>query len=164
MAVLSQLTAVVAVALVREDRHVLMQRRRVGAHHGGLWEFPGGKREPGEALEVAAVREMMEELAVEIDPRDLAPVSFASDMLGHGAVPGGGIVLLLFACRRWRGDPECRDAEALGWFGSREIAGLDMPPLDVPLADALARFLAGAAPGFVPTATHSPLAKPKRSP
>ena len=69
---------VVAVALLDESGQVLMQKRRVESTHGGLWEFPGGKLEPGETAQLAAVREISEEFGVEIEPEDLEPLTFAS--------------------------------------------------------------------------------------
>jgi 8-oxo-dGTP diphosphatase len=126
-----------AVALIDEAGRVLMQQRRADKQHGGLWEFPGGKLEPGETPEQATVREIAEELGLVIDPVTLAPAGFASATLPSGR----GIVLLLFSCRDWRGTPDCNDAEALRWCTLDEIIGLALPPLDVPLAAALSRLL-----------------------
>lgn len=128
---------VVAVALIRQDRRILMQKRRFQRVHGGLWEFPGGKLEPGESPESALIREIVEELGVKLDPAALVPVSFASDPALPPA-PRQPHVILLYSCRRWHGEPMCLDAEELGWFTLAALAGLDMPPLDVPLAAALA--------------------------
>lgn len=134
------ITLVVAVALIDEDGRVLMQRRPEGKQHAGLWEFPGGKVEPGESMAAAAVREIDEELGLALAADALAPVSFAES---GGA--GRGIALLLFLARQWRGVPECRDASALGWFAPGDLDDLAMPPLDIPLAAALVRTLAEAA-------------------
>ena len=124
-------------ALVDGSGQVLMQRRRAGGSHGGLWEFPGGKLEPGETPESATVREIAEELGLELRAEALAPLAFAS-----GLQPSGRpIVLLLYLCREWRGVPENRDADALGWFAPAALEALPMPPLDVPLAAALRRLL-----------------------
>ncbi|MCB2078794.1 MAG: (deoxy)nucleoside triphosphate pyrophosphohydrolase [Novosphingobium sp.] len=128
---------VVAAALVDGAGKVLMQQRRLTAVHGGLWEFPGGKVEAGETPEQALAREIREELAVEIDPKSLTPLQFAT----HGADPPMGktpIVLLLYTCSSWQGEPQCLDAETLDWFSVEEMPVLDMPPLDRPLAQALA--------------------------
>ncbi len=130
-------------ALVRGDGLVLMQQRPRASQHGGLWEFPGGKVEAGETPEAAAARELHEELGVEIAPGHLLPVGFAS---GPGSIvpekPGGrAIVILLYACRAWQGDPTAHEAEALDWYAPTAISGLAMPPLDYPLADALSTFL-----------------------
>jgi 8-oxo-dGTP diphosphatase len=125
------------VALVDAEGRVLMQRRRAGAAHGGLWEFPGGKLEPGETPEQATVREIAEELALDLDPAALAPIGFASgpDTFGRP------IVLLLYLCRAWQGVPECRDADAIDWFAPAALDALETPPLDVPLIAALRRAL-----------------------
>lgn len=124
------LVPVVAAALIAPDGRVLMQRRRLAAQHGGLWEFPGGKVEAGEGLEQSLCRELEEELGIVVNPAALVPLSFA-------ALPGEPVLLLLFACRQWQGEPTCLDAEAIGWFAPDALSGLPMPPLDVPLAQAV---------------------------
>lgn len=127
---------VVAAALIREDGRVLMQRRAAGGAHGGLWEFPGGKVDPGESPETALVRELAEELGITIAGDRLTPAGWAGQAPGEGG-PGGRIVILLYTCRDWQGEPECLVGERLDWFAPREIPQLSMPPLDYPLADAL---------------------------
>jgi 8-oxo-dGTP diphosphatase len=127
---------VVAVALIAADGRILLQRRRIGGEHGGLWEFPGGKVEPGEVPESAALREIEEELGVVLDRAGLAPLSFASDPVVPPP-PRRPHVILLYTCRAWQGEVECRDGEEIGWFEADEIGGLAMPPLDYPLAAAL---------------------------
>jgi 8-oxo-dGTP diphosphatase len=121
---------VVALALINGDGRVLMQRRRLLADHGGLWEFPGGKVEAGETLVSALVREITEELGLVLDPEALEPLSFA-------ASPDQPHVILLYTCRIWAGDPVCLDGEEIGWFAAEALANLAMPPLDVPLARAV---------------------------
>jgi 8-oxo-dGTP diphosphatase len=118
---------VVAAALLDELGRVLMQQRRVGRAHGGLWEFPGGKVEPGESLAAALLREIAEELGIALDPLALEPLSFA-------AGPGDPHVVLLYTCRAWTGEPCCLDAAAIGWFNAAELATLPLVPLDVALA------------------------------
>jgi len=127
---------VVAVALIDGSGRVLMQRRRNDRAHGGLWEFPGGKVESAESLESAAIREIREELGIRLDPAALAPLTFASDPMLPPA-PRAAHVILLYTCRRWDGQPECHDAAEIAWFAPSAIPGLEMPPLDYPLADAL---------------------------
>jgi 8-oxo-dGTP diphosphatase len=128
---------VVAVAILDRCGRVLMQRRRLGAVHGGLWEFPGGKLEAGESPESAALREIEEELGIVLDHAALEPLAFAS---GPATPPDlrPGLVILLYSCRTWRGVAQCRDAEEIRWFAPGGLATLDMPPLDYPLARALA--------------------------
>ena len=126
-----------AVALLDDAGRVLLQRRPLEKVHGGLWEFPGGKVEPGESLESALVREIAEELELAVCPYDLAPVSFAAD----DASGGSQLVILLYSCRRWSGEIACRDAEEAAWFAPDAFAGLAMPPLDRPLAAEIARIL-----------------------
>ncbi len=136
---------VVAVALVAPGGAVLMQRRAFRGVHGGLWEFPGGKVEPGETPEQAAVREIAEELGITIVVEALESVGFAS---GHTVSAGEGgkgaarpLVILLYACRAWEGAPCALEAAGIDWVAPDAIAALDMPPLDYPLAQALRRHL-----------------------
>jgi 8-oxo-dGTP diphosphatase len=126
---------VVAVALVDGARRILVQQRRFGGAHGGLWEFPGGKIEEGETPEGALVREVAEELGIAIALPDLVPVTFASDRRTEGREP---YLILLYLCRSWSGEPRCLDGEAIAWFAPDALGDLAMPPLDRPLATALA--------------------------
>ena len=132
--------AVVAVALMDAQGRVLLQQRPQDKQHGGLWEFPGGKVEAGEAPAQAAVRELAEELDVAVQVESLDPVCFAES--GQGARP---VVIMLYACRAWEGDPRCLDAQALAWEQPAAIPALAMPPLDYPLARALIRYVAARA-------------------
>jgi 8-oxo-dGTP diphosphatase len=127
---------VVAVALIDAEGRILLQRRRLGGEHGGLWEFPGGKVEAGETPQSAALREIEEELGVRIEPAELVPVSFASDAAAPPP-PRQAYVILLYSCRAWRGEALCRDGEEIRWYAPGGLAGLEMPPLDYPLAAAL---------------------------
>lgn len=136
----STVIPIVAAALLGSDGHVLMQQRRLGGTHGGLWEFPGGKIEPGESPESALVREIDEELGLVLDASALAPLSFASDP-ALPPEPRAPHVILLYTCRRWAGEPECREGEAIAWVAPENLAALAMPPLDYPLAAALVRML-----------------------
>jgi 8-oxo-dGTP diphosphatase len=133
---LSTPVLVVAVALIDRAGRILLQRRRLGGEHGGLWEFPGGKVEPGESPQTALVREIDEELGLRIDSRDLAPLSFASDAEAP-LLPRKAYVILLYTCRVWQGEAECREGEEIAWFAPEALDGLAMPPLDYPLAAAL---------------------------
>jgi 8-oxo-dGTP diphosphatase len=125
---------VVALALIDDAGRVLMQKRRIGKAHGGLWEFPGGKVELGESLVVALIREIAEELGIVLAPAALEPLSFA-------ASPADPHVVLLYTCRNWQGTPQCLDGEAIGWFAADVLQGLAMPPLDVPLARVVAELI-----------------------
>ena len=119
----------VVAAAMRRGGYWLMQRRPAHKAHGGLWEFPGGKVEPGETPAAALVRELDEELGIVVDPADCLPLSFA-------AVPraGGGVLLmLLYRVERWSGEPRALAAEGLVWDVPAALARLPMPPVDVPL-------------------------------
>ncbi|ALH81783.1 (deoxy)nucleoside triphosphate pyrophosphohydrolase [Sphingopyxis macrogoltabida] len=119
---------VVAAALVDRDGRLLVQQRPEGLSMAGLWEFPGGKIEPGETPEQALIRELGEELAIDVDHACLAPACFASDTLGDRH-----LLLLLYVCRKWRGTPVAQHASALRWVRPVELHSLAMPPADKPL-------------------------------
>jgi 8-oxo-dGTP diphosphatase len=132
---------VVAVALVNDAGQILLQKRRLGGMHGGLWEFPGGKVKPAESPEMALIREIREELGIDVEPHSLAPLTFASDP-AQPPGPREPYVILLYTCRTWIGEPQCLQGEAVGWFSREALAALaaqkgSMPPLDIPLAQAL---------------------------
>jgi 8-oxo-dGTP diphosphatase len=130
------LLAVVAAALVREDGKILLQKRPEGRSMAGLWEFPGGKLEDGELPEAALARELREELAVSVDPANLMPACFASAAIGERP-----LILCLYICRRWAGEPIPMESPELGWFRISEMRDLAMPPADLPLLDLLERLL-----------------------
>lgn len=119
---------VVAAALVDRDGRLLVQQRPEGLPMAGLWEFPGGKVESGETPEQALIRELAEELGIDVEQACLAPACFASDMLGDRH-----LLLLLYVCRKWRGTPVAQHASALRWVRPVELHGLAMPPADKPL-------------------------------
>jgi 8-oxo-dGTP diphosphatase len=127
---------VVAAALIGSDGRILLQRRAAGRAMAGLWEFPGGKVEPGERPEAALVRELDEELGIAVAEEALAAGPFASADNG-----GRHMLLLLFLCREWEGTPQALDAEALCWTTPGEMRSLAMPPADVPLVDMLETLL-----------------------
>ena len=131
--------AVVALALSDGAGRWLMHKRPSAKDHGGLWEFPGGKVETGETPEEALVREIAEEVGIAIDPAALVPATFAHDR-DSDRLPK--IVILLYTCARWTGEPQALEGEAIGWFASDEIERLDKPPLDVMLAASLFRKMA----------------------
>lgn len=120
---------VVAGALNDGEGRWLMQRRPMGKAHGGLWEFPGGKVEPGETPAAALVRELAEELGIAVTTDALSPLGFATDRAADGRV----VVLLLYRVAAFSGTPRAIDATALVWEAPPVLAALPMPPLDVPL-------------------------------
>lgn len=123
---------VVAAALVDSRRRVLLQQRAPGRSMAGLWEFPGGKVEEGETPEAALARELAEELGIAVDPVCLAPACFASAPNGDAHM-----LLLLYVCREWGGEPRPLEATALKWALPAEMFSLDMPLADRPLIDLL---------------------------
>ena len=131
---------VVAVAMIDAEGRVLVQQRLPGKQMAGLWEFPGGKVERNETPEEALVRELDEELGVEIVAADLAPAVFASEPLGERHM-----LLLLYLCREWTGEPRPLDATALKWVRPAELHKLEMPPADLPLIPLLEALVSRAA-------------------
>jgi 8-oxo-dGTP diphosphatase len=127
---------VVAAALVDGAGKVLLQQRAAGRAMAGLWEFPGGKVEAGERAEAALVRELGEELGIEVAESALVPAAFAS-----ADNAGRHMLLLLYLCREWRGEPRALDAAALKWLKPADMVVAEMPPADVPLVAALERLI-----------------------
>ena len=121
------LMLVVAAALIDDAGRVLVQQRPSGKALAGLWEFPGGKVEPGETPEAALVRELAEELGIGVGVAALEPLTFASEPLADRH-----LLLLLYLCRGWAGEPQPLDAVALAWHMPSELHGLAMPPADLP--------------------------------
>ncbi|WP_425594820.1 (deoxy)nucleoside triphosphate pyrophosphohydrolase [Qipengyuania aestuarii] len=130
---------VVAVRLVDDRGRWLMHRRPPGKHHAGLWEFPGGKVEGGETPAEALVREVREELDIKIESMNLVPDTFAQEAVSEGRPP---IVILLYTCASWSGEPRPLEGGKLGWFLPADAALLDRPPLDVALMSGLLEKIA----------------------
>jgi len=127
---------VVACALVDTDRRVLIAQRPEGKHMANMWEFPGGKVEPGETPEAAIIRELREELDVETKEACLAPLSFASHTYEHMH-----LLMPLYVCRRWQGTPIAKEHQALKWVRPQALRDYPMPPADEPLIAALCDLL-----------------------
>jgi len=129
-----RLLLVAAAALLDPSGRVLITQRPQHKQLGGLWEFPGGKVEPGEAPEHALVRELREELALTVEPDALDPFAFASH-----AYPDFHLLMPLYVVTRWRGEPalDPNAAQAMKWVNPRELRDHAMPPADVVLVDRL---------------------------
>ncbi|PKQ13241.1 MAG: 8-oxo-dGTP diphosphatase MutT [Alphaproteobacteria bacterium HGW-Alphaproteobacteria-1] len=125
-----------AVALIDVEGRVLLAQRPDGKSMAGLWEFPGGKVEPGETPERALIRELHEELGIDTWASCLAPLTFASHSYAdfHLLMP-------LFACRKWDGIPQGREGQALRWVRAQDLRSYPMPPADLPLIPILRDWL-----------------------
>ena len=119
---------VVAVALIDGDGRVLIAQRPQGKSLAGLWEFPGGKVEAGERPEAALIRELREELGIDVTEACLDPFVFASH-----AYETFHLLMPLYLCRRWSGLVEAREHAALAWVRPNRLAEYPMPPADAPL-------------------------------
>jgi 8-oxo-dGTP diphosphatase len=127
---------VAAAALVDSDGRVLLAERPAGRSMAGLWEFPGGKVAEGETPEAALVRELHEELGIDTRQSCLAPIAFAS----HG-YDDFHLLMPLFACRTWLGQPQGREGQRLAWVRPARLADYEMPPADLPLVASLRDLL-----------------------
>lgn len=136
MEIYPTLFPVVAALMADSDGRVLVQQRPPGTAMAGLWEFPGGKIEPGETPEIALARELHEELGIIVAPEDCIPMTFASAGLGSKH-----LLLLMFRCRQWQGEPRALHASALRWASVDALYDLPMPPADLPLLPIIAQML-----------------------
>jgi 8-oxo-dGTP diphosphatase len=130
------LVLVAAVVLVDADGRVLLAQRPDGKQMAGLWEFPGGKVDPGETPEVALIRELREELGIDVAASCLAPFTFASH-----AYPDFHLLMPLYVCRKWSGIPLAREGQRLTWVRPARLADYAMPPADKPLVAMLRDLL-----------------------
>lgn len=133
-----RIVLVAAAALVDADGRVLLAQRPEGKAMAGLWEFPGGKVEPGEVPEAALVRELAEELAIDVSADCLAPLTFAS----HG-YDDFHLLMPLYICRKWQGTIAGQEGQALRWLRPNRMRDLPMPPADLPLVAMLRDVLQG---------------------
>ena len=127
---------VVACALLDPEGRILLAQRPSGKSMAGLWEFPGGKLDPGEAPEAALIRELREELGIETQAACLSPLFFASH-----AYPDFHLLMPLYICRKWEGRAVAREGQNLAWVRPAKLRDYPMPPADVPLVALLRDFL-----------------------
>jgi 8-oxo-dGTP diphosphatase len=123
-----RLVLVAACALIDADGRVLIAQRPLGKSMAGLWEFPGGKVEPGERPEQCLIRELKEELGITVREECLAPLTFASH-----SYPDFHLLMPLYVCRRWEGIVTAQEQQALKWVRPGELRNYPMPPADEPL-------------------------------
>ena len=127
---------VAAAALVDVAGRILMAQRPPGKSLAGLWEFPGGKIESGETPEAALVRELDEELGIQVAIADLVPL-----VVVHHDYPDFTLVMTVHACRKWSGTAHGREGQPLVWTLYDDLAALPMPPADLPVVAALDQFM-----------------------
>jgi len=131
-----KLVLVVACALVDADGRVLIAQRPEGKALAGLWEFPGGKLEPGERPEAALIRELHEEIGITVQEACLAPLTFASH-----AYEDFHLLMPLYICRRWEGLAVAREGQNLAWVRANRLRDYPMPAADIPLIPHLVDLL-----------------------
>jgi 8-oxo-dGTP diphosphatase len=136
-----KLLLVVACALIDADGRVLIAQRPEGKGMAGLWEFPGGKIEAGERPEQCLIRELKEELGIEVKEACLAPLTFASF-----AYDDFHLLMPLYVCRRWEGLVQAHEHQALKWVKAQALRDYPMPPADEPLIPALMDLLSPVMP------------------
>ena len=117
-----------AVALIDADGRILLAKRPEGKSLAGLWEFPGGKVEEGERPEQALIRELKEELGIDVEQSCLAPLTFASH-----AYEDFHLLMPLYVCRRWKGLAQGLEGQELKWVRAKDLRNYPMPPADLPL-------------------------------
>jgi 8-oxo-dGTP diphosphatase len=131
-----KLVLVSAVALIDPDGRILLAQRPEGKSLAGLWEFPGGKVEPGETPEACLIRELHEELGINTFESCLAPLTFASH-----SYDDFHLLMPLFACRKWTGIVTPREGQKLAWVRATDLKTYPMPPADEPLIPILRDWL-----------------------
>ena len=131
-----KLVLVAACALIDADGRVLLAQRPAGKSMAGLWEFPGGKIEAGERPEETLIRELKEELGIDVREPCLAPLTFASH-----AYPDFHLLMPLYVCRRWEGTVVAKEGQQLKWVRPNKLRDYPMPPADEPLVAHLMTLL-----------------------
>ena len=131
-----RLVLVAACALIDADGRVLIAQRPQGKSMAGLWEFPGGKVEPGERPEQCLIRELKEELGIAVKEECLAPLTFASH-----SYPDFHLLMPLYVCRRWEGIVAAQENQTLKWVRPGELKNYPMPPADEPLISHLTTLI-----------------------
>jgi 8-oxo-dGTP diphosphatase len=131
-----KLLLVAACALIDSDGRVLIAQRPQGKSMAGLWEFPGGKVEPGERPEQSLIRELKEELGIVVKEECLAPLTFASHLY-----PDFHLLMPLYVCRRWEGIVAAQEQQRLKWVRPNELRTYPMPPADEPLISHLTTLI-----------------------
>jgi 8-oxo-dGTP diphosphatase len=131
-----RLVLVAACALIDADGRVLIAQRPQGKSMAGLWEFPGGKIEPGERPEQCLIRELKEELGIAVKEECLAPLTFASH-----SYPDFHLLMPLYVCRRWKGMVAAQENQTLKWVRPAELKNYPMPPADEPLISHLTTLI-----------------------
>jgi len=132
----AKIVLVAACALIDADGRVLIAQRPAGKPMAGLWEFPGGKVEDGEAPEQSLIRELKEELGIVVNEACLAPLTFASH-----AYADFHLLMPLYVCRRWEGLVTASEGQKLAWVKPNRLRDYAMPPADVPLISHLTALL-----------------------
>ena len=130
------LIVVSAIALINIQNQVLYAQRPKGKNMEGLWEFPGGKLEPGETAEKALQRELMEELSLYVALENLIPLTFASQDYDDFIM-----IMPLFICKKWSGDIHPNEGQAYAWVNLEDLKSYPMPPADEPLLDHILKFM-----------------------
>jgi 8-oxo-dGTP diphosphatase len=131
-----KLVLVAAVALIDADGRILLAKRPEGKSLAGLWEFPGGKVEAAERPEAALIRELKEELGIDVEHSCLAPLTFASY-----AYDDFHLLMPLYVCRRWKGIATGLEGQELKWVRAKDLRNYPMPPADLPLIPHLVDLL-----------------------
>jgi len=131
-----KLLIVAACALIDADGRVLLAQRPAGKEMAGLWEFPGGKVDPGERPEMTLIRELREELGIDVQEACLAPLTFASH-----SYPQFQLLMPLWVCRRWGGEVRGLEGQKLAWVRPTRLRDYPMPPADEPLIPHLVELI-----------------------